>query len=203
MEAYMGMIAMFGFNYAPEGFTFCNGSQLAMSQYQALYSLIGPIYGSATAGNFKLPDLKSRAPIGFNMGGQPSPLTMRAIGAYVGSETAAMTLAQLPAHTHTATFTPSGGGAAAAVAISTSNGTKAVPAAGDHLAVPMAGFDQTNAYTNSPGTTVPLGGVTGGGGGGGTVAVGPNGGGQAMPILNPVLAINFSICTNGLYPVRP
>jgi microcystin-dependent protein len=114
-----------------------------------------------------------------------------------------MTLAQLPAHNHTATFTPAGGGAAAAVAVSTSNGTHSVPAMGDYLGVPTAGPSQTKAYTNSPGTTVALGGVSGGGGGGGTVTVNPNGTGQPMPILNPVLALNLSICTNGLYPVRP
>ena len=203
MDAYIGMIAMFGFNYAPNDFAFCNGTIIPVAQNQALFALIGAIYGGNGTTNYALPDLKSRAPIGFNMGGQSSPLTMRNIGTYTGAEIATMTLAQLPAHTHAATFTPSGGGSGAAVAVSTSNGSKPVPAAGDHLAVPMFGFDQTNAYTSTPGTTVALGGVSGGGGGGGTVTVNPTGNGQPMPVLNPVLAINFSICTQGLWPPRP
>jgi len=54
---YIGEIRMFGGTFAPYGWSFCNGSLLAISQYQPLYQLIGTTYGGDGVNTFALPDL--------------------------------------------------------------------------------------------------------------------------------------------------
>lgn len=41
MDAYMGTITVFGFNYAPQDWALCQGQTYQVSQYEALYSLLG------------------------------------------------------------------------------------------------------------------------------------------------------------------
>ena len=200
MDVFMGMIASFGFNFAPVHWSTCSGQQLAVAQFQALYSLLGTAYGGDGRVSFSLPDLRGRTPIGQ---GQGIGLTNRIIGEKIGTETVTMTSSNLPPHTHTATFTPTGGGGPAKVLVSTETGTKPAPDAGDFLGSAAAfGAPQANYVpAASPGTTVPLGGVSGGGGGG-TVTVDTTGAGAAMPNLQPLLVINWCVAVQGLYPQR-
>jgi len=89
---YVGEIRMFGGNFAPEGWLFCDGSLLAISEYTTLFQLIGTTYGGNGQTTFALPDLRGRVPVhqgsGFVMGQQD------------GAETVTLTAEQLPAHTH-------------------------------------------------------------------------------------------------------
>lgn len=199
IDVFIGMIASFGFNFAPNNWSKCEGQMTAIAQFQALYSLLGTAYGGDGRVNFALPDLRGRTPIG--QGDGPG-LTPRLIGQKVGTETVTMTTAHLPSHTHTATFTPAGGGSSASVHVSTSNGDKDTPAAGDYLAKTMSGLTALNKYTSTPGTTVPLGGVTGGGGGGGVVTVNNAGNSLPLPNMQPFLVINWCISMLGTYPSR-
>lgn len=61
---FLGMIAMFGFNFAPRGWAFCNGQILPIAQNTALFSLLGTTYGGNGQTTFALPDLRGRVPIG-------------------------------------------------------------------------------------------------------------------------------------------
>ncbi|MCR9222167.1 MAG: tail fiber protein [Alphaproteobacteria bacterium] len=194
---FTGMLAAFGFNFAPHNWGLCYGGIIAISQNQALFSLIGAAYGGDGRVSFGLPDLRGRSAVGW---GQGPGLSNYILGQKVGQEMMTLSQSQLPTHTHTAAFTPSGGGGAQLLA-STSAGTKDTPTAGDYLAKTAQGFDTYNTYTDTPGTTVALGGVSGGGGGG-TVTVDPSGGSQAFWILQPFQVINWSICLFGLYPPR-
>jgi microcystin-dependent protein len=92
-EPFLGEIKFFGFNFAPEGFAFCNGQLLPINQNQSLYSLLGTNYGGDGRSTFGLPDLQGRVPLHF---GQGSGLSERRIGARGGSESHT----QAPAHTH-------------------------------------------------------------------------------------------------------
>ena len=56
MDCYMGTILPFAFNYAPSYFDFCNGQQYRVSQYQALFALLGKFYGGDGATTFNLPN---------------------------------------------------------------------------------------------------------------------------------------------------
>ena len=63
MEAFLGTILMFAGNYAPRGWMFCEGQELAIQQHQALFALIGTTYGGDGKRTFKLPDLRGRFPL--------------------------------------------------------------------------------------------------------------------------------------------
>jgi microcystin-dependent protein len=96
---YIGEIRMFGGNYAPLGWMFCDGSLLPISQYDALFALLGTTYGGDGVTTFGLPDLRGRVPISQGQGPGLSPY---ALGQMAGSEQVTLVPGQLPAHTHTA-----------------------------------------------------------------------------------------------------
>jgi len=96
-EPFVGEIRMFAGNFAPRGWAFCDGQLLAVSQNDALFSLLGTIYGGDGRTTFGLPDLRGRVPI---HAGQGPGLSNRRIGAKAGSEKETITVNQLPSHTH-------------------------------------------------------------------------------------------------------
>jgi microcystin-dependent protein len=83
---------MFGGNFAPRGWAFCDGQLLAVSQNDALFSLLGTIYGGDGQTTFGLPDLRGRIPI--------HPGNGHRLGAKSGSESVTLTTNQMPSHTH-------------------------------------------------------------------------------------------------------
>jgi microcystin-dependent protein len=84
----MGVIKLFAGNFAPQGWFFCDGTLLPISQYQALYSLLGTTYGGDGRTTFALPDLRGRVPVG--IGAAPG-LTPHSLGQKLGSETNVLT----------------------------------------------------------------------------------------------------------------
>ena len=80
---FIGEIAMFGGNFAPRGWALCDGQLLAISQNDALFSLVGTIYGGDGRTTFALPDLRGRTPIHYGNG---NGLTPRRLGEKGGSE---------------------------------------------------------------------------------------------------------------------
>jgi len=63
MEPFIGEIRLFPYNFAPVGWAVCDGSVLQISQYVALFSLIGTAFGGDGTSNFALPDLRSKVPL--------------------------------------------------------------------------------------------------------------------------------------------
>ncbi|MEM7357659.1 MAG: tail fiber protein [Pseudomonadota bacterium] len=96
-EPFVGEVRMFAGNFAPRGWAFCDGQLLAVSQNDALFSLLGTIYGGEGRTTFGLPDLRGRIPIHAGSGPGLSP---RRLGAKAGAENVTLTLNQLPSHTH-------------------------------------------------------------------------------------------------------
>lgn len=96
-DCFLGEIRMFGGNYAPQDWAFCDGGSLPISQFDALYSLIGTTYGGDGVNTFNLPDLRGRIPVHM---GQGSGLTPRAIGNPFGTEAVTLDVTQIPAHNH-------------------------------------------------------------------------------------------------------
>ncbi len=105
-EPFIGEIRMFGGNFAPRGWALCDGQLLAISQNDALFSLLGTIYGGDGQNTFGLPDLRGRVVV--HQGTGPG-LTPRPIGQKSGVESVALTEAQMPSHSHA----PQGSAAAA------------------------------------------------------------------------------------------
>jgi microcystin-dependent protein len=97
MDCYMGTILPFAFNFAPSYFDFCNGQQYRVSQYQALFALLGKFYGGDGATTFNLPNLQGRMPIGF---GQLQTV-IHNMGDTGGTANVQLSTANMPAHTHT------------------------------------------------------------------------------------------------------
>jgi microcystin-dependent protein len=96
---------MFGGNFAPRGWAFCNGQLLSIAQNTALFSLLGTTYGGNGQTTFALPDLRSRAPVHF---GQGPGLTNRDLGEQGGEETHTLITTEMPAHSHPAGANNSG-----------------------------------------------------------------------------------------------
>lgn len=96
-EPFVGEIRMFAGNFAPRGWAFCDGQLLAVSQNDALFSLLGTIYGGDGRTTFGLPDLRGRIPLHAGSGPGLSP---RRLGAKAGSEKETLTVNQLASHSH-------------------------------------------------------------------------------------------------------
>ncbi|MFD2531814.1 phage tail protein [Gracilimonas halophila] len=96
-EPYIGTVALFAFNFAPNGWMPCDGRLLSISEYDTLYSLLDTIYGGDGRTTFRLPDLRGRVPIGT---GQMPGGSNYLLGAQGGTETNTLNEAQLPSHSH-------------------------------------------------------------------------------------------------------
>lgn len=92
-EPFLGEIRVMSFTFAPRGWAMCNGQLLPINQNQALYSILGTVYGGDGRVTFGLPDLRGRLPLGTDFGGHP-------LGERAGTETVALIPAQIPSHLH-------------------------------------------------------------------------------------------------------
>lgn len=97
MEPYLGEIKMFGGNFAPSGWALCNGQLLPISQYAALFSILGTTYGGNGTSNFALPNYQGRVPMHWGTG---PGLTTRIIGETAGTENVTLIQNQMPIHNH-------------------------------------------------------------------------------------------------------
>jgi microcystin-dependent protein len=91
-EPYLGEIRRVAFSFAPRGWALCNGQLLPIATNQALFSLLGTLYGGDGRNTFALPDLRGRSPI------HTSDPALR--GTPGGEVTHTLTQAEMPAHTH-------------------------------------------------------------------------------------------------------
>src|SRR3954447_25655535 len=92
-EPFLGEIRLMSFGFAPKGWAFCNGQLLPLNQNQALFSLLGTVYGGDGRVNFGLPDLQGRVPIHSGSG--------HALGERGGEQAHTVTISELPTHPHT------------------------------------------------------------------------------------------------------
>lgn len=91
-QPYVGEIRMFGGDYAPAGWMFCNGALLPISGNEALFNLIGTTYGGDGQSTFALPDLRGRVPVH-----QGNGFTLAEMA---GVEDVTLTTPEIPMHTH-------------------------------------------------------------------------------------------------------
>lgn len=98
MEPFIGEVMVWGCNFAPRGWAQCNGSLMAISSNEALFSILGTTYGGDGRTTFGLPDLRGRIPIG---SGNGPGLSNRPLGQKAGVEQVTLTVAEIPSHSHT------------------------------------------------------------------------------------------------------
>ncbi len=186
-DAYTGEIRLFAFPRVPNNWHLCDGTALNISDYSALYSVLGTRYGGDGATTFALPDLRGRVPIGQ---GQGINMTARVLGQKVGSETVAPTQAQLPVHTHVMS-------AATAVADqSDPTGKFLASTQGINVTATSGGAAKPLNTFQAPATEITQATLN-------TTAVATAGNGLAHPNVMPSLVLNYMICLNGIYPARP
>jgi microcystin-dependent protein len=134
-QPFLGDIRMFAGNFAPIGYAFCDGRLLPISQFSALFALIGTTYGGDGQNTFALPDLRGRVPLHMGTGGGGTYVQ----GQMAGEENVTLITSQLPQHTHIASADSNNGAntsPAGGVWASSTNNPYAAYTASD---LPMAG----------------------------------------------------------------
>jgi microcystin-dependent protein len=177
-DPFLAEIKMFGSNFAPVGWAFCNGQLLAIAQNTALFSLLGTTYGGNGTTTFALPDFRSRAPVHM---GQGVGLSNYVLGEETGTETVSLNITQIPQHNHLLSVSNA--------TASVSDPTNAFPAQvnGGTPRAPVV----VNAYAAaSSGATFAA------------TAISTAGGSTPHSNIQPVLAVSFIIALQGIFPSR-
>jgi microcystin-dependent protein len=169
-DPFVAEIRIFPFNFAPQGWAFCDGQLMPLSQNTALFSLLGTTYGGNGKSTFGLPDLQGRAPMFW---GQGPGLSNRDIGESAGSNTVTLLESEVPAHSH-------------ALRASSDFADVQVPSPQRSL----ARSQNANAYSATLTNLVPLA----------PEALPPAGGDQPHNNLMPYLTLNFCIALQGIFP---
>lgn len=178
---FLGQITMFAGNFAIDGWAFCNGQTMPISQYTALYSLLGTTYGGDGISTFMLPNLQSRLPV--SQGHGPG-LSNYVLGQAAGTASVAVDTTTMPAHVHTLNATQALG--------------NTVTIANNLLpAQPTGSATNPELYATQGSGQPPLTPVAMAAG-----ACGPAGGSQPHNNMMPSLCITFIIALVGAYPSR-
>jgi microcystin-dependent protein len=178
-QPYIGEIRLFAGNFAPAGWTFCDGRILPISENDALFAIIGTTYGGDGQETFAVPDLRGRVPIGQ---GQGPGLTNRTLGEMGGQETITLTTANMPSHTHTGR-----------IVVNNSNATTSVPTTSSSIATSGSFSGRSflpNLSYNSDVPDLILQTVT-------TSSVGNS---TPVSISRPRLGLNYIISLYGIFP---
>jgi len=178
-ESIIGFVTLFAGNFAPLNWAFCDGSLIPIQANTALFAIIGTTYGGNGKTTFALPDLRGRALIGAGPG-----ITPYEPGETGGTEsTGPLTNSNIPGHTHTlqGTITPHAAGVANSL-----TPKNAVYATNNNQQMYAYSTDVNMASYTATITTTAVG------------AANP----QPLPILHPVLALNYIICLRGVFPSR-
>ena len=173
---FVAEIRMFGFNFAPTGWAQCNGQLMPINQNQALFSLLGTMYGGDGKSTFGLPDLEGSAPIHF---GQGPGLSDRVEGETAGEPFVTLIQSELPSHGHQ-------------LGAGTATGTSANPA-GNVWAAGRVGRQAVNLYAPASGVNPPTM---------SPFALAIDGGSLPHNNMPPFLVVNFCIALQGVFPPR-
>ena len=197
-DPYLGQIIIFAGDFAPYGWALCNGQLMSVAQNQALFTLLGIVYGGDGKTTFGLPDLRGRVPVHV---GQGTGLSTYNLGQSGGVESVGLTVADMPMHNHSftssgATVTVQGGDGAGTVS---SAGGNYLCNSGDPSGTTPGVTGNIYAPSGSAGNLAPLAGASVNFSAG---AIGMAGGNTPHSNIQPFLALNFIIATQGIFPSR-
>jgi microcystin-dependent protein len=179
MDEFIGIIKIFGGNFAPVGWALCQGQLLPISQYTAVFSILGTTYGGNGTTNFGLPNLCGLTPIGW---GQGPGLPMINLGQIGGEQNHTLLSTEMPAHTHQAS-------------VNSMDGTQSIPTAGASIATPGTGTGRGFVGTQGFNTATPNVTLN-------PASVGLAGGSQPHNNMQPYMGVNYIICLQGIFPSR-
>jgi microcystin-dependent protein len=161
------------------GWALCQGQLLAISQNTALFSLLGTNFGGNGVNTFALPDLRSRAPVGFGQGPGLSDYT---IGETGGAENVSINSSSYPAHSHPLFAAASPGSENTPGALLEAEGQTGGRGGAINLALYSASGTATALAPAALTATA--------------------GGNQPHNNVQPYLALNFCIALQGIFPAR-
>ena len=173
-EPFIAEIIMFGCNFAPRGWAFCDGQLLPIAQNTALFSILGTTYGGDGRTTFGLPDLRGRVAIHDGSGTGPG-LSPYRLGQKGGVEGVILTAAQMPNHHH-------------AVAPPCNSGAQD----DTDPAGKVAGEGDGDIYANAPGVNQVMR----------SFDSGVSGGNQSHTNIQPFNTVNYIIALQGVFPSR-
>jgi microcystin-dependent protein len=173
-DPFLGEIIMFGGNFAPRGWAFCNGQLMSIAQNTALFSILGTTYGGDGQTTFALPDLRGRVPV--HSGSSQGPgLPPVQLGEMAGFPSVTILQTNMPPHNHLV---------AASQTATTADPNGAVPASLGRDATPHIYAAQPDGTHMNP-TMISMA-----------------GGGQPISVQQPYLGVNFIIALEGIFPSR-
>lgn len=172
MDQFIGEIRLFAGNFAPRGWAFCNGQLLPLSQYQALYAILGIVYGGDGRTTFAIPDLRGRVPVHSGYSEGPGVDKVEP-GQKSGTNTNTLSIGNLPPHNHS-------------IMASNQPGTSGDPS--NNFPANSGSTDKEYAANAN---TVMNAQVTS-----------PTGAGQPVNNMQPYLGLNYIISLTGVYPSR-
>jgi microcystin-dependent protein len=173
-DPFVAEIRIFGFNFAPKGWAFCNGQILPISQNTALFSLLGTTYGGNGKSTFALPDMQGNAPM---HPGQGKGLSLHDLGETGGTQTVTLLESELPAHNHF-------------IKVSNQQGDVQQPVATSSIARPFGALPFVPFAANLPLTSMAF------------QELAPAGGSLPHNNMMPYLTLNFCIALQGVFPPR-
>jgi microcystin-dependent protein len=178
-DQFLGEIRIFAGPYEPRNWAICDGRLLNISEYAALYALVGTTYGGNGVDKFGIPDFRGRLPL--SQGRGPG-LSQRSLNEAGGSETVALLPFNLPSHGHAAMASTN------AATTTTAGPTVVLAEVKDKIA------NQTDARylpaAKPAGASETLG----------AQQVSLTGGSQGHPNVMPSIAINYIIALQGIFP---
>lgn len=180
---FLGEIRAFGGNFAPRGWALCDGQLLPINQNDALFSILGTIYGGDGRTTFGLPDLRGRAAL---HAGQGPGLSNRRQGERAGSEAVTLNSTELPGHNHPASVTIH--------CNNTVNAPDSIDPEGKYLG-DVPGTANNHLYADAPETGKYMAPQS--------LNLPNTGNSQPHNNMQPYLAINYCIALQGMYPSRP
>jgi microcystin-dependent protein len=172
MNPYLGEIRLLPYTFAPQGWQDCDGTLLPISQYDALYALLGTSFGGDGINTFAVPDMRGRLPI---HNGQGGGLSTYVLGQKSGDEFITLSPQQMAAHSHTMYATTAGANTG------TPSGS-----------VELGAISGDTLYTNSIAGLSPLPIAS--------AMIGAAGGSQPHENRMPTLTMRFCISLFGVYP---
>lgn len=178
-EPFLGQITLYPYDFPPFGWMDCAGQLLPISQYAALFSLLGTYYGGNGTSNFALPNLQGMVTVGQ---GQLPAGSDYVMGETAGSNTVTILPTSMPSHTHTLGGTSVHGDVASPSGAVFANAVKGTL---------VEGQDKALLYSAPPATTTLT-----------PASIALAGGGQPHNNIQPSLGLRYCIAMTGIFPAR-
>ncbi|QRM88374.1 phage tail protein [Lacinutrix sp. WUR7] len=174
MDPFIAQIILFGGTFAPRGWAYCDGQLLPISQYNALFSLLGTTYGGDGRTTFALPDLRGRVPV--HPGSGPGQPTIK-LGQKGGEAAVILNANQMPTHNHTAV----------------TNAVSPIPRGGATVTNPANAYNAEGGVFATGANAQMAADAT---------VIGQSGGNLPHNNMQPFTALSYIIALQGVFPSR-